>query len=68
MAAGEKITDNDLMIDVLSELPPEFEVIKTIILAKDTFISLKDFKAQLIGVEGSLETRMNNLAGTMSAM
>ncbi|CAN6585835.1 unnamed protein product [Malus baccata var. baccata] len=68
VAAGEKITDNDLMIAVLSGLPPEFEVIKTIILARDTFISLKDFRAQLIGVEGSFETRMNNLAGTMSAM
>ncbi|CAN6560859.1 unnamed protein product [Malus baccata var. baccata] len=68
VAAGERITENDLMIAVLSGLPPEYEVIKTIILARDTSISLKDFRAQLIGVEGSLETRLTNLAGPMSAM
>lgn len=68
VSAGEKITNNDLMIAVLVGLPLEFEVIKTIILAGDTSISLKDFRAQLIGVEGFLETKMNTLAGTMSAM
>ncbi|CAN6726303.1 unnamed protein product [Malus baccata var. baccata] len=68
VAAGERITENDLKIAVLSGLPPEYEVIKTIILARDTSISLKDFRAQLIGVEGSLETRLTNIAGTMSAM
>ncbi|CAN6581481.1 unnamed protein product [Malus baccata var. baccata] len=68
ISAGERITDNDLMIAVLSGLPPEFEVIKTVILARDTFISLKDFRAQLMGVEAALETKMNTLAGTMSAM
>ncbi|KAM1343801.1 hypothetical protein ACFX2F_007961 [Malus domestica] len=68
VAAGERITENDLMIVVLSGLSPKYEVIKTIILARDTYISLKDFRAQLIGVEGSFETRLNNIAGTMSAM
>ncbi|CAN6719420.1 unnamed protein product [Malus baccata var. baccata] len=68
VAAGERITENDLMIAVLSGLPPEYGVIKTIILARDTSISLNDFRAQLIGVEGSLETRLTNIVGTVSAM
>ncbi|TQD69633.1 hypothetical protein C1H46_044833 [Malus baccata] len=68
ISARERITDNDLMIAVLSGLPPEFEVIKTVILARDTFISQKDFRARLMGVEAALETKMNTLAGTMSAM
>lgn len=68
VSTWEKITENDLIIVVLSRLPPEFEVIKTIILARKTSISLKDFIAQLIGVERSLETKMNSLAGLMYAM
>ncbi|TQE01889.1 hypothetical protein C1H46_012513 [Malus baccata] len=43
VSVGEKITDNDLIIDAIFGLPPEFEVIKTVILARDSCISLKDF-------------------------
>ena len=49
--AGEKITDNDFIIAAIYGLPPDFEVIKIVILARDSCISLKDFKAQLLGVE-----------------
>lgn len=56
VSTWEKITENGFMIDVLSGLPPEFEVIKTIILARETSISLKDFIAH------------NSLAGLMYAM
>nr|XP_008346255.2 uncharacterized protein LOC103409219 [Malus domestica] len=51
VSAGEKITVNDFIIDAISRLPPEFELIKTVILARDSSISLKDFRAQLIGAE-----------------
>ena len=43
VAAGEKIIENDLVIAALSGLPPEFEMIRTVILARDTPISMKDF-------------------------
>lgn len=43
VSASEKVIDNDLIIAVLSGLPANFEMIKTIILAKDSLMSLKDF-------------------------
>ncbi|CAN6677669.1 unnamed protein product [Malus baccata var. baccata] len=66
--AGEKITDNDFIIAAISGLPPEFEVIKTVILARDSCISLKDFRAQLLGAERYIESRMTNLTTSMFAL
>ncbi|XP_070668232.1 uncharacterized protein [Malus domestica] len=68
LSAGEKVTDNDLIIAVLSGLPADFEMIKTVILARDSPISLKDFQAQLLVAEGSIESRMHSLSISMSAM
>ncbi|TQE14352.1 hypothetical protein C1H46_000271 [Malus baccata] len=68
ISAGEKITDNDYMIVVLYGLPVEFEMIKTVILARETTMSLKDFRAQLLGAEASIETRMHSLSSSMAAM
>ncbi|RXH96318.1 hypothetical protein DVH24_008822 [Malus domestica] len=62
------ITENDYIIAALSDLSPEFEVIKTIILAKDIPISLKDFRAQLLGTERYIESRVTNLSYSISAM
>lgn len=58
VAAGEKITENDLVIAALSGLPPEFETIRTVILAPDTSISMTDFRAQLLGAEATTESRI----------
>lgn len=55
MSAGERITDNDFLIAVLSRLPPEFEMIKIVILARDSPISYKDPRAQLLGAEASIQ-------------
>ncbi|XP_048431545.1 uncharacterized protein LOC125473159 [Pyrus x bretschneideri] len=66
--AGENISDNDYIIAVLSGLPTNFEVIKTVILARDSTMSLKDFRAHLLGVEASIELRMQSLSNSMSAM
>lgn len=68
IVAGEKITKNDLVIAALSGLPTEFEMIKTVILARETPISLKIFRAQLLGVEGSIKSKLNTLSNLMSAM
>ncbi|XP_048439787.1 uncharacterized protein LOC125477062 [Pyrus x bretschneideri] len=43
VVAGEKIIENDLVIAALSGLPPTSEMIKTIILARETSISMIDF-------------------------
>ncbi|CAN6700355.1 unnamed protein product [Malus baccata var. baccata] len=68
IVAGERITENDVVIAALSGLPPKFEMIKTVILARDTPISMKDFRAQLIGVEGNIESRLITLSSSMAAM
>lgn len=43
-------------------------MIKTVILARETPISLKDFRAQLLGAEGSIKSKLNTLSNSMSAM
>ncbi|CAN6708092.1 unnamed protein product [Malus baccata var. baccata] len=68
VAAGEKVTENDLVIAAFSGLPSEFETIRTIILARDTPISLTDFRAQLLRAEVSIESRVQSLSQSLSAM
>ncbi|KAM1385104.1 hypothetical protein PS2_031265 [Malus domestica] len=68
VSAGERITENDFLIAVLSGLPPEFEMIKTVILARDSPISYKDLRAQLLGAEANIESRMKSLSTTMATM
>ncbi|KAM1515338.1 hypothetical protein PS2_014146 [Malus domestica] len=43
-------------------------MIKTVILARDTPIYLKDFRAQLLSAELTIESRISSLTGSMSAM
>ncbi|KAM1429930.1 hypothetical protein ACFX2I_046067 [Malus domestica] len=68
VSAGENITENDFLIAVLSGLRPEFEMIKIVILARDSPISYKDLRAQLLGVEASIELRMKSLSTSMATM
>ncbi|KAB2605268.1 hypothetical protein D8674_004985 [Pyrus ussuriensis x Pyrus communis] len=67
-AAGEKVSDNDLIIAALTGLPSDYDMIRTVILAQDSTITLKEFRAQLIGAEKTIETRMQSLVQSMSAM
>lgn len=68
VSAGEKITENDFLIAVLFGLPPEFEMIKIVILARDSTISYKDLRAQLLRAEVSIESRMKSLSTYMAVM
>lgn len=68
MVAGEKVTENDLVIVALSGLPSEFEMIRIIILARETSISMTDFRAQLLGAEASIESRVHSLSQSISAI
>ena len=68
LSAGERVTDNDLVITALSGLPPEFDMVKTVVLARETSIPLKDLRAQLIGAESAIEARITTLASGMTAM
>ncbi|CAL8091507.1 unnamed protein product [Prunus armeniaca] len=53
--AGTKISDDDFIIAALNGLPPEYDIIKTILIARDTPISLKDFRAQLLAAKQTAE-------------
>ncbi|KAI5345185.1 hypothetical protein L3X38_013062 [Prunus dulcis] len=39
-AAGIKISDDDFIINALNGLPPEYDIIKTVLIARDTPLSL----------------------------
>lgn len=60
-AVGEKVFDNDLIITTLFSLPYDYDMIRTIILARDTAITLEEFKVQLVGVVKSVKARMKSL-------
>lgn len=67
-AAGEKVSDNDLIIAALSGLPSDYDMIRIVILARDTLITLEEFRAQLVGAEKSVEARMKSLVHSMAVM
>ncbi|KAI5332328.1 hypothetical protein L3X38_022457 [Prunus dulcis] len=46
-AAVVLISDDDFVIAALNGLPPEYAIIKTVLIARDSPITLKDFRAQL---------------------
>ncbi|CAL2255540.1 unnamed protein product [Prunus armeniaca] len=56
--AGVKVSDDDFMIATLNGLPQEYDMIKTVLIARDTPISLKDFRAQLLAAEQIAEARL----------
>lgn len=68
LSAEEKVTDNDLVITALSGLPPEFDMVKTVVLARKTSIPLKDFIAQLIGAKSAIKARITTLASGMATI
>lgn len=57
-SAGVKISDDDFVIATLNGLPQEYDIIKNVLIARDTSISLKDFRAQLLVAEQTAEARV----------
>ncbi|CAN6687431.1 unnamed protein product [Malus baccata var. baccata] len=53
--AGEFIFDNDVMIVGLTGLPKEYAIIRIVILARESAITLKEFHAQLLGAEKEMQ-------------
>ncbi|KAL6202951.1 hypothetical protein ACLB2K_026655 [Fragaria x ananassa] len=56
---GVQIVDEDIIVVTLNGLPNEYSIIKTMIRARDTRISLKDFHAQLIVVERDIQAQLS---------
>ncbi|CAL2245419.1 unnamed protein product [Prunus armeniaca] len=57
-SAGVKISDDDFVIAALNGLPQEHDIIKTVLIARDTSLSLRDFRAQLLVAEQTAEARV----------
>ncbi|PRQ35723.1 putative RNA helicase transcription factor interactor and regulator CCHC(Zn) family [Rosa chinensis] len=55
-SVGVTLVDEDIVVVTLNGLPDEYAMIKTVIRAKDTPISLKDFRAQLLAAERDIES------------
>ena len=56
---GVHIVDEDIIVVTLNGLPDEYSMIKTVIRARDTPISLKDYRAQLIVAERDIESHFS---------
>lgn len=67
-AAGEFISDNDVIIAALVGLLREHETIRTVILARDTSVYMKKFRTLLLGAERENEAMINSLSQNMSAL
>ncbi|KAB2634323.1 hypothetical protein D8674_038379 [Pyrus ussuriensis x Pyrus communis] len=65
---SETISDNDVMIVGLAGLPKEFGVIRTVILARESTLTLKEFRALLLGTEREIVGDMNIVTQNMSAL
>ncbi|KAM2157366.1 hypothetical protein ACFX1R_042948 [Malus domestica] len=65
--ASESVSNNDIMITGLAGLPKEYGVIRTVILARESSLTLKEFRAQLLGVEMEIEGKINVLSQNLSA-
>ncbi|CAL2270480.1 unnamed protein product [Prunus armeniaca] len=68
VAVGERIIDDDVVITALNGLPEDYDMIRTVLLARDSTIGLKDLRAQLLNAERQAEIHMHALSHSMNAM
>ncbi|CAN6695551.1 unnamed protein product [Malus baccata var. baccata] len=68
LAAGERVSDNDLIVAALAGLPSEYNMIKTVIVAQESSITLKEFRAQLLSAEKTAEESQSSLQLSMTGM
>lgn len=52
------MSDNDVIIAGFAGFPKEYAIIRTVILAKDSTLTLKEFRAQLLGLKMRLNGRL----------
>ncbi|CAN6686280.1 unnamed protein product [Malus baccata var. baccata] len=67
-AAGESISDNDIMIAGLAGLPKEYRVIRIVILARESTLTLKEFRALLLGTEREIEGELTAITQNLFAL
>ncbi|XP_070679346.1 uncharacterized protein [Malus domestica] len=64
----ELISDNDVIIAGLAGLPKEYAIIRTVILARESSISLKEFRALLLGAEKEIEGELSGVSHNRYAL
>lgn len=50
-AARKKVSDNDPIIAALTGLPSDYDMIRTVVLARESPITFKELWAQLVGAD-----------------
>lgn len=68
LSAGEVISDNDLIVVALAGLPSEYNIIRTVIVARETPLTLKEFRAQLLSAERTAEDLPSSLHYPIAGM
>ncbi|TQD85193.1 hypothetical protein C1H46_029281 [Malus baccata] len=65
-AAGVSFEDDDIVILALKGLPSEYNTFRTVIRGRENVISLKDFQAQLLAEEATIEN--NQFPGSFTTV
>ncbi|CAN6695377.1 unnamed protein product [Malus baccata var. baccata] len=68
LAAGEIVSDNDLIVAALAGLPSEYNMIKIVIVARESPLTLKEFRAQLLSAEKTAEEFQSGFQFPMTGM
>lgn len=68
LIARESVSDNDLIVAASAGLPAEYNMIKTVIVARESPITLKEFRAQLLSVEKTTEDLQSSAVFLMVGM
>lgn len=66
--ASELVSDNDFILAALSGLPREYSTIMTVILTRDTPITLREFREQLLCAEREVESILNSVSQSFSGL
>lgn len=61
IAAGEYISDTDVVIAALAGLPKEYATIRTVILTRKSTVTMKEFRALLLGAERENDVVLSSL-------
>lgn len=68
LAAGETVSDNDLIVASLVGLPAEYNMIRIVIVARESPITLKEFRDQLLSAEKTTDDLQSSAMFSMAGM
>lgn len=68
IVAGEYISDTDVMIDALAGLPKKYATIRTVILARESTVTMKEVRALLLGAKKENDVVLSSLTWNMVAL